>query len=178
MNNKIKKLVISSLLVALSMALPYYMPTVQLGFWTGTVTAHVPVFLAMFISPYITILTGLGSALAFFLKLGPIVAVRALTHVLFFAGALYIYVKKDNILIIQYIVLMVILGFVHGASESVVVFLMSEKPPKEIFYSVFLFTYIHHCIDAAITWVVYTALKKATLMPLSSHDGNKSTSNS
>lgn len=92
--NRTRELVIGALLVALSMVIPLGlggMLTLVIPPFTATIGSHVPVMLAMTISPFTAAMTGLASALAFFLKLGPVVGARAAVHVVFgVAGALLV----------------------------------------------------------------------------------------
>lgn len=92
---KTRELVVTALLAALSLVIPLALGgflTVTLPPFTATVASHVPVMLAMLVSPLSAVMTGLASALGFFIRFGaPVVAARALMHALFgLAGALLI----------------------------------------------------------------------------------------
>lgn len=92
--NRTRELVTAALLAALAMVIPLGLGgilTLAIPPFTATIAAHVPVMLAMAISPFAAAMTGLASALAFFLKLGPVVGARAAVHVIFgVAGALLV----------------------------------------------------------------------------------------
>lgn len=91
-NHKIKTMVIAALLCGIGVAIPMFMPKIVLGPMSFTLASHVPVFLAVFISPpvaaVVSVVTGFGFLLAGF----PIVIVlRAFSHLIFaLIGALLI----------------------------------------------------------------------------------------
>ena len=67
MNNRIKEMTYAGLLTALAIIIP-----IQFGFlkiyippFSATLTAHVPMMLSMFISPFAAIVVGIGSTLGF-----------------------------------------------------------------------------------------------------------------
>ena len=67
MNNKIRQMVYAGLLTALAIIIP-----IQFGFlkiiippFTATLAAHVPMMLAMLISPAVAIVVGIGSTIGF-----------------------------------------------------------------------------------------------------------------
>lgn len=93
--SKTRELVIAALFAALAMVVPMAFGgilTLVIPPFTATVASHVPVMLAMGVSPFVAAMSGLGSALGFFLRLGqPVIAARAAVHVLFgLAGALLV----------------------------------------------------------------------------------------
>ena len=85
MNNRIKEMVYAGLLTALAILIP-----IQFGFlkifvppaFTATIAAHVPMMLAMLISPFVAVVVGIGSTLGFLMSgmPAPVVA-RAATHI-------------------------------------------------------------------------------------------------
>lgn len=92
---KTRELVVTALLAALSLVIPLALGgflTITVPPFTATVASHVPVMLAMLVSPTSAFMVGLASALGFFIKFGaPVVAARALMHALFgLTGALLI----------------------------------------------------------------------------------------
>lgn len=87
-----RELVTAALLAALAIVIPLAFGgvlTLSVPPFTATVASHVPVMLAMMVSPFAALMSGLASALGFFLRLGqPVVAARAAVHAVFaLAGA-------------------------------------------------------------------------------------------
>lgn len=86
-----QKLTRTSILIALGIIIPMVMPKVSFPPASYTVASHVPVFIAMFISPGVAIAVSLGTAFGFLLSLPFVVAIRALSHLVFAViGALYL----------------------------------------------------------------------------------------
>ena len=88
------ELTLSAVLTAFALLIPLVFRgwlQVYIPPFSATIGAHVPVMLAMVVSPLAAALVGLGSALGFLLTLGPVIAARALAHVVFgVAGALFL----------------------------------------------------------------------------------------
>ena len=80
-----KSLAFTAILVAFGILIPMVMPVkVVIGPASFTLASHVPVFMAMFISPQVAVLVALGTSLGFLLAGFPIVIVlRAVSHLLF-----------------------------------------------------------------------------------------------
>ena len=77
-----KKLSLTALLTSLSIVIPFAVFfKVIIPPFSATLGAHVPMFIAMLLGPEVAIMVGLGSALGFFLNLGPLIGARALMHV-------------------------------------------------------------------------------------------------
>ena len=58
--NSVKRLTISALLIAMGIIIPMVMPRITIGPASFTLASHVPVFIAMFISPVVAISLGTG----------------------------------------------------------------------------------------------------------------------
>lgn len=65
--NSVKRLTISALLIAMGIIIPMVMPRITIGPASFTLASHVPVFIAMFISPVVAIAVSLGTGFGFFL---------------------------------------------------------------------------------------------------------------
>ena len=80
-----RKMVISALLVALAVVIPYIsLPVVPVPEFSVTLFAHVAILIAMFVGVKTAIFTGLGSVLGFYLKgMPPVVVMRAASHIIF-----------------------------------------------------------------------------------------------
>ncbi len=163
-----KDISIAAMLAALALLIPMIMPfkLVLEPIFSATFAAHVPGILSMFVSPFAVIGTALGSAIGFGLTINIWVAMRAFMHLFF--GLLGYHLLKKN-----YNIFLVILltGLLHAVSEMVVglISLPFVVTPDGgiLFYlliTVGLGTFIHHCIDFAISLVILAALKSAKLI--------------
>ena len=132
--NSVKRLTISALLIAMGIIIPMVMPRITIGPASFTLASHVPVFIAMFISPVVAIAVSLGTGFGFFLSATPIIALRALSHLIFAVIGAVILQKHPEILInkegkftllngkLQ--LFNVGIGVIHSAAELVVVSLL------------------------------------------------------
>ena len=120
-----KSLAFTAILVAFGILIPLVMPVkVVIGPASFTLASHVPVFMAMFISPQVAVLVALGTSLGFLLAGFPIVIVlRAVSHLLFaVVGAVMI--KKRPTLLEKPVLtfgLAIFLNILHGLAEFIVV---------------------------------------------------------
>ncbi len=152
-----QKLTRTAMLIALGIVIPMVMPKVSIPPASYTLASHVPVFMAMFISPGVAVAVALGTALGFFLTLPVVIALRALSHVIFAViGAFYI--QKNPGLINQpkmLIVFNIVIGLIHATTESAVVALFFMASPEHAsvnyFTAVFLMIgvggFIHSIVD-------------------------------
>jgi niacin transporter len=89
---------VAALLIAIGVAIPLFSPV---RFWVEpvsfTLASHVPIFLAMMISPGAGVAVALGTAVAFF-SISPVVALRAFSHLVFvIIGGLYLQRRPDTL---------------------------------------------------------------------------------
>ncbi|SHF61442.1 niacin transporter [Caldanaerobius fijiensis DSM 17918] len=152
---KAREITIGGLLTALSILIPLAFGGV-LGIvippFSATLASHVPVMLAMLISPSTAVFVGIGSAIGFLIKLGPIIAARAAVHAAFgYVGAKMI--QKGY----SFPVALAAILPIHAVLEAVVV-----MPFGFDFYKAFVVigigTMIHHTIDSLIAIAVFYAL--------------------
>lgn len=163
-NNKIKSIVIAGILTAFSLIIPLFpfrLPLPQP--FSVTLAAHVPTLVAMFFSPWVAACTVIGSVVGFLISLGPIVAIRAASHIIFAVAGAYMLRKKVN----TYLVF-VICAVLHGLGEAVSVYIFGPmlgfSDSTSLTYlleTVFGITIFHHAVDCAITVVLMIALEKA-----------------
>ncbi len=141
-----------------------------------TLASHVPIFIALFISPGIAVAVSLGTVVGFMLAGFPlIIALRALSHVVFAViGGLVI--KRNRLLIedkVKSQIFSFFIGILHGASEMALVtfFYFGGALPQAnytdgFFYSIFLLvgvgTLLHSMIDFFIAQIVWKGLGKRT----------------
>ena len=155
--DRVRKMMLTAVLIAISIIIP-----IQFGFlkiivgpFTATIASHVPMFLAMLISPAVAIFVGVGSALGFFITTPLVVAARAAMHILVgFVGALIINKHKDFKKAITFT------APIHGILEGLIVipFVFSVY---EFIVVVAVGTIIHHFVDGAISYSLANALAKA-----------------
>lgn len=181
--NKVKIMTISALLCALGILIPMIFPSIRLEPASFTLASHVPVIIAMFISPTVAAFVALVSTIGFFISGFPIVIVlRALTHLIFaFTGA-YLLKKNSNILLSfkSTAIYAVFISLIHGAAEVAVVtyFYMFGGMSEELFnayndkgflISVVLLvgvgTVIHSLIDFSIAVFVWKPLQQVVTIP-------------
>lgn len=184
--NSVKRLTISALLIAVGIIIPMVMPRITIGPASFTLASHVPVFIAMFISPVVAIAVSLGTGFGFFLSATPIIALRALSHLIFAVIGAVILQKHPEILInkegkftllngkLQ--LFNVGIGVIHSAAELVVVsvfYTMGNLPgtyyTAGFMYSIFLLMgvggLIHSLVDFSIAYFLASTLSKHVDIP-------------
>ena len=184
--NSVKRLTISALLIAMGIIIPMVMPRITIGPASFTLASHVPVFIAMFISPVVAIAVSLGTGFGFFLSATPIIALRALSHLIFAVIGAVILQKHPEILInkegkftllngkLQ--LFNVGIGVIHSAAELVVVsvfYTMGNLPgtyyTAGFMYSIFLLMgvggLIHRLVDFSIAYFLASTLSKHVDIP-------------
>ena len=184
--NSVKRLTISALLIAMGIIIPMVMPRITIGPASFTLASHVPVFIAMFISPVVAIAVSLGTGFGFFLSATPIIALRALSHLIFAVIGAVILQKHPEILInkegkftllngkLQ--LFNVGIGVIHSAAELVVVsvfYTMGNLPgtyyTAGFMYSIFLLMgvggLIHSLVDFSIAYFLASTLSKHVYIP-------------
>lgn len=184
--NSVKRLTISALLIAMGIIIPMVMPRITIGPASFTLASHVPVFIAMFISPVVAIAVSLGTGFGFFLSATPIIALRALSHLIFAVIGAVILQKHPEILInkegkftllngkLQ--LFNVGIGVIHSAAELVVVsvFYTMGNLPETYYtagftYSIFLLMgvggLIHSLVDFSIAYFLASTLSKHVDIP-------------
>lgn len=152
-----QKLTRSAMLIALGIVIPMVMPKFSIPPASYTIASHVPVFMSMFISPGVAVAVSLGTALGFFLTLPVVIALRALSHLVFAViGALYIQRVPDLINRRKMLFAFNVgIALIHAVSESIVVALFFMTSPEHLdvnyFTAVFLMIgvggFFHSIID-------------------------------
>lgn len=185
-NNSVRNLTISALLIGLGVLIPMVMPKIVIGPASFTLASHVPVFIAMFFSPAVAVAVVLGTTFGFFLSTTPIIAMRALSHIIFAViGAAYLQRHPEIVLKngkftlanVRFQLFNLVIGLIHAAAEMLVVsvfYFMGNMP--ETFYSQgYMYTifilmgvggFIHSLIDFNIAYFVAGALYKQFNLPI------------
>jgi len=153
-----KELLYGALLTALALLIPLVFRgwlQIVIPPFSATLGSHVPVMLAMFISPIVAALVGVGSTIGFLITLGPIVAARAAVHIFFpFAGAFLLRKGRKPWQVLA------LVAPLHALGEALVVIPFGFTPYSAIVV-VGIGTLLHHSADAVITLMFSSALHKA-----------------
>ena len=158
-SKSIKSLTIAGLLTALAIVIPLFMPKLPVPQpFSVTPASHLAVILSMFVNPFTVVCTVIGSTIAFFAVLGPVVAMRAFSHLLFALVGCYMLKKRYNL-----ILTIVVTALLHALGEVLVVYVfslfgMSDATMYFMWGVTGGITLLHHCFDFAISMIVYKAL--------------------
>lgn len=169
---KTRDMVVSALLIAIGILIPMIFTglpfRIVVGPYSATLMAHVPVIIAMFISPWTAIFTAVGTTIGFFFTAPLVIAVRAASHIVFaIMGAALI--KKG----MKAIPICILTGIVHAVAEGIVVmiFYIGGFSTPNAGYTIaslviitIVGTFIHHCVDFAIAYIVGKALARAKML--------------
>ncbi len=171
MNKKTREMVLAAILTALSILITYSPVKIVFPFFTLTLGSHVPTMLALFISPWVTVMTVIGSCIGFFMTIPApnsiIVVTRAATHIIFaLAGIKMIKNGKFNP-----IVIILVTALLHAGAEGIAVYFLTPiiLPGEAALAAAsiaFTGTIIHHFIDCAVTAPILIALSKAKIVPI------------
>lgn len=179
--NPIQTMTLAALLSAIGIVIPMFAPKILLEPASYTLASHVPIFIAMFISPYVAAAVAIISAIGFLLAGFPIVVVlRALSHIVFALIGAYILKKNKNMLstIGGSAFFGLLMAVIHAVSEVTVVTLFywgnnmtSAYYEKGYLFSVILLvgigTIIHSMIDFTIAYLVWQPLQRVVTIPVS-----------
>ncbi len=164
-NKQVSHIAIAGLLTAIAILIPTMMPIkLVLPASTYTLASHVPIFIAIFISPQVAIMVALGTTLGFFMSFPFIVAARAFSHLAFvIPGALYLQKHKLNSFKDKFIFNLIV-ALIHGAAEFGIVALISAKTLNaslllQFFIFLGLGTIVHSTVDFILALSVVDALK-------------------
>lgn len=159
MNSKTKEMIYAALLTALAIIIP-----VQFSFlrviippFSATLASHVPMFIAMLISPMVAVVVGVGSVVGFlFTGLPMPIVFRAATHILVgFVGAIIIRKSKS------YVKATIFTAPIHGIAEALVVIPFVGFNLYQLLVVVCVGTIIHHGVDSTISYFIVKAIAKA-----------------
>lgn len=157
---KPRDLALAILLTALALIIPLVFSFLRVNIppFTATLASHVPSMLAIFISPAVAVLVGVGSALGFLIATGPVIAARAFIHVIWgYVGAVMLR-RGAN----PWFTLFVPVMLIHAIGEALVVVPFGYDLYKAGVV-VGVGTALHNTVDAAITMVVVALLRAMNL---------------
>ncbi|MGB8452010.1 MAG: hypothetical protein WCD89_06730 [Anaerocolumna sp.] len=179
--NKIQIMTIAALLSAIGIMIPLFAPKIMIEPASFTLASHVPIFIAMFISPYIAIAVAVISAFGFLMAGFPIVVVlRALSHIVFATVGAFILKKNGSLLNSPKSAALfgLFVSFIHAVFEvGVVTFFYWGSGMTTAYYEkgylltviglVGLGTVIHSMIDFTIALFVWNPLQHIVTIPAS-----------
>jgi len=177
---KVQTMIISALLCAIGIIIPMFFPKIMIPPASYTLASHVPIFIAMFISPAVAVSVALITGFGFLFAGFPIVIVlRALTHLIFAFIGSQIIKKNGNIL--QSMMGSVFFGLftavLHAIGEVVVVtmFYMGSNMSgayyqqgywNSVIALVGLGTIIHSMVDFGIAVFVWKHVQNIIKIPV------------
>ncbi len=188
-DTKLQTMVVAALLCAIGIVIPMFAPKIVLEPASFTLASHVPIFIALFISPPVALAVSIGTTIGFLFAGFPVVIVlRALTHVIFATAGAFILKKKPNMLITfaGSAAFGLFMAVIHAFCEVAVVtfFYFGNGMSKEnyahgYFFSVVLLlgvgTIVHSMIDFGIAVFVWRSLSNVIHIPYNAkiHSKNK-----
>lgn len=153
---KTRELALGALLAALAIVIPlaFGFLRVVIPPFTATLTSHVPVMLALLVSPVAALAAGVGSTLGFLVATTPVVAARAAIHIIWGLLGALAYRRGMK----AWTVLLLMLP-VHALGEALVV-LPFGFDLADAGLVVGVGTALHHLVDMGITLLVFAALNR------------------
>ena len=161
-------MVATALLIAFGIIIPTVFKPLQVQLppaFTATIGAHVPIFIAMCISPMSGVCTAIGTTLGFLFSGIPFVVVaRAASHIFFVLLGAYLIKHKKKLWLVG-----VACAVVHALFEALTVYLffMLGITPSDsglyLAYTTGVGTFIHHAIDFFIAVLLIKAMSKAAV---------------
>jgi len=154
------QLALGGVLTALALAIPlvfrgvlqFVVPAVG---YSATLASHVPVMLSVIAGPGVAAIVGVGSTIGFFATLGPVVAARAATHILFGVVTAVAVTKGMSLAKALFLVALPL----HAIPEALVV-LPFGVPPLGALINLVGGT-VHHVMDSVISLVIFRAARPA-----------------
>lgn len=170
MKNRTHDIVLAGILTALAILITYSPIKLNLGFFTLTLAAHVPTMLAMFVNPWVAIMSIIGSCIGFFTAIPApnnfLVVARAALHIIFALVGIYMLKKNRNIFLIIFVT-----AILHSVAEGVAVYFLTpillsnnDTALWSLAWVAFSGTFVHHLIDSAITYPILCGLIRAKLI--------------
>jgi len=176
---KVKIITTSALLCALGILIPMTFPSIRIEPASFTLASHVPVIIAMFISPAVAAFVAIVTTLGFLVAGFPIVIVlRAATHLIFALVGSFMLKKNNNIMLSfkNTALFSIFISLIHAASEvAIVTYFYWASGMTDVYYqkgylvSVILLvgvgTVVHSMIDFSIAVFVWKPLQHVISIP-------------
>lgn len=174
-NLNAKTITVTAMLVALSILWTRFIPTLPLGvYWSFTPFSHIFIFIGMFVSPTVGVLTTIGSFLGFLIKSANcVVPMRAASHIIFVIVGLILLKRLDIKKLSHFIFYAVILAIIHAIMETASVYIAIsiglDLVATDILYiwgATFAGTIGHSILDCTAALFVSKMLVKARVVYL------------
>lgn len=180
MANQTKKIItmcIAAMLSAIGIIIPMFSPfKIIIEPASFTLASHVPIFIAMFISPLTAVFVAVVTAFGFFMAgvFPPVVVFRALTHIIFaFIGA-YLLKKNNNLLLSLKTAIPFVLGIslIHAVFEVIVSSIFYFTGQSGASYVVVVLglvgagTVIHSSVDFILASLIWIPLQHVVVIPV------------
>ena len=166
----VQKTTAAALLIAIGILIPLISPVrFVLEPASFTLASHVAIFIAMMIDPAVAIVVALGTTLGFFLSFPLVVALRALSHLVFaILGSVYLKKFPDTLKSLKKIhIFSFFIALIHAACEMLVVFafffggkIAGNWSVGMILLLIGLGTVVHSMIDFEIAYFIYKPLSR------------------
>ena len=167
-NNKIKQMTIASMLCAIGIIIPMFSPIkIIIEPASFTLGSHIPIMIAMFLSPAITLAVCVGTTIGFFFGGFPItIVLRAASHIIFALIGSYWLSKNKNLLYDRksMVLFFFILSLIHAICEVLIVtpFFFSNPASSNYMYTILglvgIGTVIHSMVDFTLSRIIYQLL--------------------
>jgi niacin transporter len=152
---RVKEIVWGGLLTFLALIIPLAFGGflgVTIPPFSATIASHVPVMLAMLISPMVAFMVAAGSALGFFIKLGAVIGARASMHIIFALLGAYM-IKRG----FSFKSALIATLPVHAISEALIVLPFGFTFHKAGVV-VGIGTALHHSVDSLIALSIFALI--------------------
>lgn len=149
---RVREIVWGGLLTSLALIIPLAFGGflgVTIPPFSATLASHVPVMLAMTVSPMVAFMVAAGSALGFLIKLGPVIGSRAAMHIIFALTGAHLYKRGFSLPLVLLITLPI-----HAISEALIVLLFGFTLQKAGIV-IGIGTALHHGVDSLITLAIF-----------------------
>lgn len=152
---RVREIVWGGLLTSLALIIPLAFGGflgITIPPFSATLASHVPVMLAMTVSPTVAFTVAAGSAFGFLIKLGPVVGARAAMHIIFALGGAHLYKRGVSFPLVLLATLPV-----HAISEALIVLLFGFTIQRAGVV-IGIGTALHHGIDSLISLAIFGAI--------------------
>jgi niacin transporter len=169
-----QKMTAAALLTAIGIAIPVFSPLrILLEPASFTLASHVPIVVAMMISPGVAVAVTAGTTLGFFLTFPPVIALRAASHIVFaIVGGVYL-ARRPELLrsAAKTRTFSFLIGVLHAVCEVAVVGAFyfgggmgsgyyAQGFVRSVLLLVGVGSLLHSMVDFEIALVLYKILRK------------------
>ena len=176
-NNHVLHATMTALLLALAVMIPMVFPKIVIPPASYTLASHVPIVIAMFISPPAAVAVSVGAAIGFFIAGFPLpIVLRAASHLVFATlGAVWLDRKSVPLSGKRLVLFSIVLSLIHVVCEIFVLLplyfggqMAQNVYESGFFYFLILLIggggFIHSMIDFAIAATIWKPLSKTPVI--------------